>query len=60
MAKVYIVKAAEAYLLPSGKTWVDHVVSGIFLSRNAAEEYIDYHQPYTFDQYSIREELVRS
>ena len=60
--KSYIVMLSEPYLLESGEVWEKIVVSGVFMSRNAAEEYIDYHNPILplGDRYSIREELVRS
>jgi len=58
--KVYIVMLAETYVLESGESFVGHSVIAVFSSRNAAEEYIDYHQPSEFDRYFINEELVRS
>jgi len=51
---------AEVFLLASGESFVDHSVSDVFLSRDAAEEYIDYHQPSEFDLFLIKEELVRN
>jgi hypothetical protein len=60
--KVYLVMLSEVYFLESRETWQNFVVSGVFMSRNAANEFIDYHKPYLLagDQYFIREELVRS
>jgi hypothetical protein len=58
--KVYIVMLAKTYLLESGETFVYHSVIDVFSSRDAAEEYIDYHQPSEFDRYFIKEELVRN
>jgi hypothetical protein len=62
VAKVYLVMLSEAYLLESDETWQNIVVSGVFMSRNAANEHIDYHEPDlpAGDQYFIREELVIS
>ena len=62
VTKVYIVMLFQPYLLESGETWEKIVVSGVFMSRNAADEYIDYHEPSLpfSDRYSIREELVKS
>ena len=60
MDKVYIVMLAEAHLLENGETFVDHSVMAVFSSRDAAEEYIDYHQPSEFDLFLIKEELVRN
>ena len=66
VAKVYIVMLSEPCLLESGTWWENIVVSGVYMSRSAADEYIDYitdgnHQfLLSGERYSIREELVRS
>jgi len=59
--KVYIVIIAERFLLASGESFVNHSVMCVFLSRGAAEEYIEDLQPWCgLDQYFIKEESVRS
>jgi hypothetical protein len=60
VGKVYIVMIAEVFLLASGESFVDHSVSDVFLSRDAAEEYIHYLEPSGLDQYFIKEVSVRS
>jgi hypothetical protein len=60
--KVYLVMLSEVYLLESGETWENIVVNGVFMSRNVADEHINYHEPSLplGDRYFIREELVMS
>jgi hypothetical protein len=58
--KVYIVMLAETYLSESGETFVDHLVSAVFSSRDAAEEYIDQMGLTGPDEYFIKEVPVRS
>jgi hypothetical protein len=59
--KVYIVMIAEFFLLATGESFVNHSVGDVFLSRGAAEEYIQDLQPWCgLDQYFIKEVSVRS
>ena len=62
VTKVHIVMRSEPCWLESGEVWEHIVVSGVFISRNAAEEYVDYMDQFLLlgEQYSICEELVRS